>query len=227
MRMTRTNSNNKSFSKTPVILVDQQFLITDSVEFILRENGYQIIETVNNFKDLSELIHQYQNTLVIFDYQNITDGDLNLFIQLFKSNQSLKHLILTQQISRSDLIPIKKNNLQQVALKAINESDLLKAVQSAITNQKYYSPGIIKLMVDTFKSDSLIDKHLTPTEISIVQNIASGLTTKAIANHRKISPHTVNTHRKNIFKKLNINNSSDLITTALKMGWINQVEYYI
>lgn len=225
--MTNSILNSTSTIKTPVILADQQYLITDSVDFFLRKNGYHVVATVQNFKDLLELAHQHQNALVVFDYQNIIDGNLNLFIQLFKSNSGLKHLILTHHITRSDLILIKKNNLQQIAFKAIDEYNLLKAVQAAINNRKYYSPGIIKLMVDTFKADSLSVKHLTPTEISIVQNIASGLTTKAIANRRKISPHTVNTHRKNIFKKLSINNSSDLITTALKMGWINQVEYYI
>ena len=70
-------------------------------------------------------------------------------------------------------------------------------------------------------------KYLTVSEIEIVKLIADGLTTKEIASRRNISYHTVNTHRKNIFKKVEVSNASELIMHAIKAGWINNIEYYI
>jgi DNA-binding CsgD family transcriptional regulator len=69
--------------------------------------------------------------------------------------------------------------------------------------------------------------RLTASEIEIVKLIASGLTAKEIALKRHISFHTVNTHRKNIFRKLGVSNSSELIMLAIKSGWIDNIEYYI
>jgi len=60
-----------------------------------------------------------------------------------------------------------------------------------------------------------------------VKLIAEGLTTKEIANRKHLSFHTVNTHRKNIFRKLNVSNTSELIMFAIKSGWIENIEYYI
>lgn len=219
--------NKTAICNTPIILADQQYLITESVKYYLLQNGYQVVETVQNYSDLLKSVKKFQDALIIFDYQNVNGGNLNLFIKLFKTNRKLKHLILTQQVARPDLILLRRNNMQQIALKTIHEADFLKAINSAISNSSYYSPGIVNIMVNSLKIEDSHQMQLTPTEISIVQNIAAGMTTKKIANCRKISPHTVNTHRKNIFRKLKINNSSELITTAIKMGWINQIEYYI
>jgi DNA-binding NarL/FixJ family response regulator len=57
--------------------------------------------------------------------------------------------------------------------------------------------------------------------------IAEGMTTKQIAASKSISFHTVMTHRKNIFRKLGVNSSSELIMFAIKAGWIDNIEYYI
>ena len=70
-------------------------------------------------------------------------------------------------------------------------------------------------------------KNLTASEIEIVKLIADGKTTKEIAAHKSISIHTVNTHRKNIFRKLGVTNVSELIIQAIKAGWINNIEYFI
>jgi len=68
---------------------------------------------------------------------------------------------------------------------------------------------------------------LTTSELEIVKLIAGGMTTKEIANKKNISFHTVISHRKNIFKKLSINNSSELIMFAIRKGLIDSVDYSI
>jgi DNA-binding CsgD family transcriptional regulator len=57
--------------------------------------------------------------------------------------------------------------------------------------------------------------------------VANGMTAKEIALKKNLSIHTINTHRKNIFKKLAVNNVSELIIVAIKAGWIDNIEYYI
>ena len=69
--------------------------------------------------------------------------------------------------------------------------------------------------------------HLTNAEIEIIKLIAQGLTTKEIAAKKILSYHTIITHRKNIFKKLEINNTSELVMFAIKTGIVDILEYYI
>jgi DNA-binding NarL/FixJ family response regulator len=96
-------------------------------------------------------------------------------------------------------------------------------------SKKYYSEEILDLIFELKepKADPEKPAHLTSTEMEIVRLISGGMTTKEIANLKNISFHTVNTHRKNIFKKLGVTNASELIMLAIKAGWIDNIEYYI
>ena len=69
--------------------------------------------------------------------------------------------------------------------------------------------------------------ELTKTETEILKLIAMGLTTKEIAERRFSSFHTVNTHRKNIFRKLGVNNAHEATKLALRAGVVDSAEYYI
>ena len=68
---------------------------------------------------------------------------------------------------------------------------------------------------------------LTPTENEILKDIALGMTTREIAEKRFSSFHTVNTHRKNIFRKLGVNTIHEATKYALRAGLVDSAEYYI
>ena len=71
------------------------------------------------------------------------------------------------------------------------------------------------------------ENRLTPTETEILRDIALGLTTREIAEKRFSSFHTVNTHRKNIFRKIGVNNVHEATRYALRAGLVDSAEYYI
>lgn len=71
------------------------------------------------------------------------------------------------------------------------------------------------------------ENRLTPTETEILRDIALGLTTREIAEKRYSSFHTVNTHRKNIFRKISVNNVHEATRYALRAGLVDSAEYYI
>ncbi len=76
----------------------------------------------------------------------------------------------------------------------------------------------------------VLDKEgiqLTKTEVEILKEIATGMTTREIAEKRFSSFHTVNTHRKNIFRKLGVNNVHEAIRYAMRSGLVDAAEYYI
>ena len=68
---------------------------------------------------------------------------------------------------------------------------------------------------------------LTVTECEILKLMALGKTTKEIAAERFLSVYTVMTHRKNIFRKLEVNNVYEATKYALRAGIVDAVEYYI
>jgi DNA-binding NarL/FixJ family response regulator len=74
-----------------------------------------------------------------------------------------------------------------------------------------------------------VDVHsvLTTTEVEILRLIARGLSVKEIAQERVSSIHTIVTHKKNIFRKLQVNNVYEATKYALRAGLVEMVEYYL
>jgi DNA-binding NarL/FixJ family response regulator len=73
------------------------------------------------------------------------------------------------------------------------------------------------------------EKHklLTVTETEILKEITLGKTTKEIATIRNVSIHTVMTHRKNIFRKIEVNSVYEATKYAMRAGIVELAEYYI
>jgi len=68
---------------------------------------------------------------------------------------------------------------------------------------------------------------LTATEQEILKEMALGKTTKEIASKRHVSVHTIMTHRKNIFRKIEVNNVHEATKYAMRAGIVDMAEYYI
>jgi DNA-binding NarL/FixJ family response regulator len=68
---------------------------------------------------------------------------------------------------------------------------------------------------------------LTQTEREVLKSIALGKTTKEIAAERFSSIHTINSHRKNIFRKLGVNCAHDAMKYAFRAGLVDESEFYI
>jgi len=77
------------------------------------------------------------------------------------------------------------------------------------------------------QSSAPVENVLTNTEKIILKEIALGKTTKEIAAERNLSFHTVNSHRKNIFRKLEVNNVHEATKYAMRAGIVDLAEYYI
>ena len=84
-----------------------------------------------------------------------------------------------------------------------------------------------ELLSSSHKGNAGIGEPLTPTEKEILSEIVWGKTAKDIAQLRNVSLHTVITHRKNIYRKLDVNNSQEASRYALRAGIVDAVEYYI
>jgi DNA-binding NarL/FixJ family response regulator len=112
-----------------------------------------------------------------------------------------------------------------------NEYDVLAtAILDTVSGKKYYCSEALQIIMDGHnrKKESIGKKSLlTSTELELVQLFTQGKTAKEIAELRCLSHHTINTHRKNIFRKLELNNVQELIKFALKNGLVDLTEYYI
>jgi DNA-binding NarL/FixJ family response regulator len=213
-----------------VIIADSQFLITESLKYILISDGHFNVKNIVEEKvELLRELESGQISLLIIDHSLIDIPGISELKEIIKRFPDLKVLILTNNLSKSELNELNTNGFNNVILKTTDKTELREAINSTLKGKKYYSNELFDLFFDVTKRNNNAEENrlLTNSEIEIVRLIADGMTTKEIAAHKFISFHTVMSHRKNIFRKLSVTSVSELIMYAIKAGWIDNIEYYI
>lgn len=108
-------------------------------------------------------------------------------------------------------------------LKRTPGTEIVNGMKQVIKGGASISPPIAKKMMRMLANPSKENKKesiLTDRETIILKYLIDGLTINAIAEKLIISRHTVDTHTKNIYKKLHVHNRSSLVSTAIKKGLI-------
>jgi DNA-binding NarL/FixJ family response regulator len=213
-----------------ILIADSQFLITESLKYLLHREGKYSVNSVNPEKE--EIIRFLTNENIdlliidpfISDFTEISD-----LKSIAVNFVSLKIIVLVNSITRKDLHELNSIGITNIILKSAGRQDIFDVINSALTGKKYYSNELLDLVFDQNIRNQLNPEtgQLTASEIEIVRLIADGLTTKEIALKKFISPHTVISHRKNIFRKLGVSSVSELLILAIRSGWINLIEYHI
>ena len=191
---------------------DERFIVVDIVESAAEINSVFATTTID---------------LLITDTANINYAGTELLCEL-KSKHGTSVLVLTNTLTKKEFADLSKCGIQNIIYKTAERNELMLAIESAIKGKKYFGADILDFLLemnDASKEEEEV--VLTASEIEIVRMVSAGLTTKEIASRRHISIHTVNTHRKNIFRKLDVSNVSELMMYAIKAGLIDNIEYQI
>lgn len=213
-----------------VIIADSQFLVVEALKSLIgSDRQYILAGAAGNQSDLYKILETVRSGLLITDFANIDYNGIDDLRNIRHKYPQILILILTNSISKTEFGELTKLGIKNIIYKTADKDEIFSAIESTLKCRKFYSDEILDLFLDPVDNKYVVEdpKHLTASELEIVKLIANGLTTKEIASKRNISYHTVNTHRKNIFKKVEVSNASELIILAIKAGWIDNIEYYI
>jgi DNA-binding NarL/FixJ family response regulator len=215
--------------KIRIIIADSQFLIVESLKSLLLADERFSVSAVSSKKELINELNGFTNGILITDFALMDYHGVAELKEISLKHPKLLVLILTNSVTKSEFSELSSSGFKDIIYKTADREEILAAIDLTLKGKKYYSEEIFDLMVEPGKNKQVIENpgRLTTAEIEIVKLISNGLTAKEIAQKRHISFHTVNTHRKNIFRKLGVSNASELIMVAIKAGWIDNIEYYI
>ncbi len=182
-------------------------------------------------EDKAELIVQlkeHPDSIVVLDYTlfDFNDADeLEIFSLRFPQ---VRWVFFSVDLS-TDFVRrmIALGNQYSVLLKDSSLSEIRACLTYVRQGRRFICQHMAEQLLVPEKPAQAEDVKLTRTETEILKDIAMGMTTREIAEKRISSFHTVNTHRKNIFHKLGVNNVHEATKYALRSGLVDAAEYYI
>ncbi|GHT49235.1 helix-turn-helix transcriptional regulator [Bacteroidia bacterium] len=212
-----------------VILADNQDITAAGIYYFVQNNPhFSHFAEVRNKKELIGELFSDPNALVILDYSlfDFTSVEELLILQ---NRFPHSHFLLFSEELTDDFVKQTTYNSKSfsILLKDCSKKEVISSIESILKGDVFICHRIVHHLAAKKNYEVLEEKKLTVTEREILKEIASGKSTKEIANERCLSVHTVITHRKNIFRKLEVNNLHEATKYALRAGIIDASDYYI
>lgn len=210
-----------------IIITDDHQMVIDGLKSILdNSEGVKVIATANNGRELLRLLEILDTDVVLMDIDMPVMNGIETMQAIKNSNKSCKVIILTMHEERALVKKMTDSGAKGFLFKNSDKEELLLAIKRVHEGGVYFSSALTLNLLGAEKmekgstSEGNVAYMLTDREIEILKLIASGLSNKEIGDQLFISHRTVDTHRTNLMKKLEINNIAGLIRFAIKNGYI-------
>ncbi len=209
------NSNRKIVGKRMrVVLADDHGIIIDGVKSILeKEIDIEVVYTANQPSAILDYLKQHTFDLLITDFSMPGMDGLTFIKTVKRVLPAIKIIVLSMHDEAHLAKEILKSGVNAYVLKKDTQQELLTAIREVQAGRIYLSSDINKLLINNLDNQEE-GKLLTDREREIVQLIAKEFSNKQIAEALFISERTVETHRKNIFRKTGTNSLVGLIKFA-------------
>lgn len=210
-----------------IILADNQDITRAGLLYVFEQIGVENVVTATDKAALLDKLRDNPCSVVILDYTLFDfSGDSELLI-LGERFKNAFLVLFSEELSLDFVRRMVGTSISvSVLLKESPMSEITDCLKQALAHKRYICQRMLEMML--VPANTLESKvPLTKTETEILRDIALGMTTKEIAEKRFSSFHTVNTHRKNIFRKIEVNNVHEATKYAIKSGLVDTADYYI
>ncbi len=206
-----------------VFLVDDHQMFRDGLRHLIQKNSdMKVVGEAENGIDALEKVVQIKPDVAVIDISIPGLNGIELTKQVKKSVPKVEVLILSMHADTYFVANAIKSGAKGYILKEDSFKLLIEAIKKVAKGKLAVSPVFNSIDLNKLFHKEKIDETsnkdniLTEREIQVLQMIAEGFTNTQIAEKLFISTGTVDTHRKNIMKKLNIHNVSGLVKYAIK-----------
>lgn len=211
---------------TRVLLADDHTLVRAGLRKLLESMPeVTVVGEADDGLALLALAAQLQPDLVLMDIAMAGLNGLEATARLLKAQPGIRVLILSMHQNEEYVRQALRNGAVAYLLKDAAPVELELAIQAVQRGETYLSPavsrGVVSDYVQRLRGDTAPAATLTPRQREVLQLVAEGLSTKEIARRLDLSVKTVDTHRSQLMKQLDIHEVAGLVRYALRSGLIS------
>lgn len=205
-----------------LLLADDHKIITQGISNLLSaETDIDIVHICMNGQEVIDELYRLEVDLILMDIDMPVMDGLTCSEKVLEKNPDQKIAMLTMHREKSLIQKFISMGVKGYFLKTVEQEELLHGIRMIYKGGEYFPADVTKTLLQPelpssgLNQDPLI-KDLSTREIEILKHVAMGMSNKMIAEKLFISHRTVDTHRTNLMKKLDIHNIAGLIRFAFK-----------
>ncbi len=210
-----------------VLIADDHDIIREGLKSLLEKKGFDVIAIAKNGREAVEFAIKHNPNLVLMDISMPDLNGVEATATIKKKAPNTKIIALSMHSTKKHIDNMFQSGASAYILKESAFNELMDAIEQVDKGNYYLSPSIARRYVDchgnlfTSNDNRPRSKDISKKEREVLQLVAEGEKNKDIADKMGVSIKTIETHRGNIMKKLNIFNIAGLTKFAIKEGIVS------
>ncbi len=201
-----------------VLISDFQFLTREGlIKLTESTQHFDLVGVLEDREQWMEQVTQGQPDVLILDYPE-HQSDMNATLTEFIKLQSSNILIVTNEAEKGHIQHLLSLGVKGIVTKRCSQTEIIHAIESVAKSNRFFCNSILEIVMAPHEKAiaNCEPTDLSKREFEVLELIAKGHRTVDIAEKLFVSIHTINSHRKNILKKLNLKSPAQLIVYALE-----------
>jgi len=215
--------------KIKILFADDHAIVRDGLRLLFKSDSmFSIVGEASNGEEAVELVLKYKPDVAVLDISMPKLNGIEATKIIKEKCPATRILILTIHENEEYIQQMILAGADGYVVKNAEKREIFDGVRAVANHETFFSPSVSKVLLEglikrTRKNEdnnSDIYNKLTRREIEILRLIAEGLTSKEISNKLFLSISTVNSHRMNMMKKLDIHDTASLVKFAIQKNLI-------
>ena len=209
------------------IIADNQELTRAGLKSVIKAKQPGEVTIADDKTELIIQLKEHPESIILLDYTLFDFNDANSLLITADRFAKSQWILISEDLTTDFIAQIYYSSRNiSILFKDAPINDLVNALHSASEGERFISQRAAEILLKQRQKEE-VETNLTQNEVEILKAIAQGKKTKKIANERFSSVHTINTHRKNIFRKIGVNSAHEAIKYAFRSGLVDTSEFYI
>jgi DNA-binding NarL/FixJ family response regulator len=208
-------------SKIRILIADDHTLIRDGIKALLQqEPEFEVIGEASDGLELIKLATELVPDIIVLDLSMPGKNGIEVIKDVKNINVAIKCIILSMHEDPDYVVKSIQAGAKGYILKNAEHEEIIRAIKSVQQGNQYYNAHVSSILINGLSNNVVLSQDdystlLSSREKEVLIEVAAGQSTKMIADNLGISSRTVETHRINIMKKLNAQNTAELIKIAM------------
>jgi len=211
-------------SMTTIVLADDHHIVRQGLRSLLEaEADLSVVGETGDGLEAAQLVERLRPDVLVLDLMMPGLNGLEVTRRVSQRSPQTRIVILSMHANEAHVLEALRVGAAGYVLKESTAAELVRAVREAAAGRRYLSPPLSERAIEAYmqKAESAaLDSYetLTAREREVLHLVAEGHTNTEIAERLFISRRTVETHRANLMRKLDLRTQTDLISYALRRG---------
>ncbi|MEE4262792.1 MAG: response regulator transcription factor [Desulfobacteraceae bacterium] len=212
-----------------IVLAEDHTILREGLRALLSADpNVEIIGEAQNGREAVRCVEKLEPDLVLMDLSMPRMSGMEATREIKKRYPEIKIIALTVHKTEEYLLTTLKAGADGYVLKDATHDELLMAIKNVMGGKSYLSPGVSEKIIEGYLDGRENNRTASPWESlsqrerEVLKLIAEGFKNKEIAGDLCISLKTVEKHRANLMKKLDLHNAAALTVYAVQKGLVNR-----